>query len=52
MISGTFGSIIIIGLENYWLLIPIALIGILIYILGKYYIVTARTVKQLESTSK
>ena len=51
MISGTFGSLVIIGVGNYLLLIPLVIIAILVYIPGKYYIIIVPNLRRLEATS-
>jgi len=46
------GTFLLVGIVNFWLLLPIVLLGIYFYKLSQIYIVTSRSVTRLESTSK
>lgn len=44
--------IIVVGVVNYWLMIPTLLIGIIFFILRSVYVKTSRDIKRLEGISK
>lgn len=46
------GIVIIVGVVNWWLLLPTVLIGVLFYLLRNFYLATSRNVKRLEGVSK
>ena len=45
------GVLVLIGIVNPWLLIPIAVLGVAFYFLMKFYLATSRDVKLLEAKS-
>ena len=45
------GVLVLIGIVNPWLLIPIAVLGVAFYFLKKFYLATYRDVKLLEAKS-
>ena len=52
MISNGIGILILIGIVNLWLLLPLALLSIAFYFLRRFYMATSRDVKLLEAESK
>jgi len=46
------GIIVVVGIVNLWLILPVAFLAIFFYKLSQIYVATARSVKRLESTSK
>jgi len=46
------GILMLVGAVNLWLLLPIFFLGIIFFKFRQFYLVTARSVKRLESTSK
>jgi len=47
-----FGTVIIVGFTNIYLLIPTAIIGIMVYKVRDYYFYTSQNIKRLEAASK
>ena len=45
------GILMLVGVVNLWLLLPISFLGIIFFKFRQFYLVTARSVKRLESTS-
>ena len=52
MILNGIGILILIGIVNLWLLLPLALLSIAFYFLRRFYMATSRDVKLLEAESK
>ncbi|XP_054270037.1 probable multidrug resistance-associated protein lethal(2)03659 [Macrosteles quadrilineatus] len=46
------GIIVVVGLVNYWLMVPTVFIGILFYFLRNFYLSTSRSVKRLEGVTR
>lgn len=46
------GIIVVVAIVNYWFLIPTLIIGIIFYYLRNFYLMTSRSVKRMEATSK
>lgn len=43
---------VIVGIVNYWLLIPTAIMSILFYIIRNVYVNSGRSLKRIEAMSK
>uniref|UniRef100_A0A1B0C9L7 Uncharacterized protein n=1 Tax=Lutzomyia longipalpis TaxID=7200 RepID=A0A1B0C9L7_LUTLO len=46
------GIIVVVAVVNYWLLIPTVIIGIIFYFLRDFYLITSRSVKRIEATTR
>lgn len=46
------GIVAVVGVANYWLLIPTVIIGIIFYYLRVFYLATSRSVKRLDGVSE
>ncbi|KAF2894428.1 hypothetical protein ILUMI_11735 [Ignelater luminosus] len=46
------GSVVVIAVVNYWLIIPTIIIAVILYFLRVIYITTSRSVKRLEGVSR
>uniref|UniRef100_A0A1L8DV41 Putative peptide exporter abc superfamily protein n=2 Tax=Nyssomyia neivai TaxID=330878 RepID=A0A1L8DV41_9DIPT len=46
------GIIVVVAVVNYWLLIPTVVIGIIFYFLRDFYLITSRSVKRIEATTR
>ncbi|XP_072762869.1 ATP-binding cassette sub-family C member 4 [Anoplolepis gracilipes] len=52
MISVLLAILIIVAILNYWMIIPIIILSILFYLITKFYLKTAQSVKRLEGITK
>jgi ATP-binding cassette subfamily C (CFTR/MRP) protein 4 len=46
------GVVLVVGVVNFWLLIPTAVMFAFFYMLRVYYVSTSRSIKRLEGVSK
>ncbi|XP_012339261.1 probable multidrug resistance-associated protein lethal(2)03659 [Apis florea] len=46
------GIVAVVGVANYWLLIPTVIIGIIFYYLRVFYLATSRSVKRLDGVTR
>lgn len=46
------GIIVVVAVVNYWFMIPTIIIGILFYFMRNFYLLSSRSIKRVEATSK
>lgn len=46
------GIIVVVGIANYWLMIPTLIIAVIFYYIRVFYLATSRSVKRLEGVSE